>query len=98
MNRTLYADVNEPTKTAPPICNATMTTSCTRPPGLSCKAMAPHTTPVPATHIAAAPVSRAMARVAIARTPSRLRITAPISGVGGLKASKTRLPVTIHPF
>ncbi len=70
MNRTVYADVSEPTKTAPPICNATMTTSCTRPPGLSCNAMAEQTTPAPAAQIAAAPVSTASARTAIARTPS----------------------------
>ena len=97
-NTMLYADVSEPTKTAPPICSATMITSCTRPPGLSCSAMAPPMTPAPAAHMAAAPPSTASASTAIARIPSRLRVTAPMSGAVGLRASKTRLPVVTRPF
>ena len=75
-----YAAVNAPTQTATPSSSDTATTSGTRRNGVSCNAAAPAIAPAPAANIAAAGEPTYRATAAIARTPSRLRATAPASG------------------
>ena len=97
-NATSLDAVNAPRNTAAPICNDTMMTSGTRPPGLSCSAMAPAIAAALAAHTAAIGEFQYSATAAIARTPSRLRATAPASGVFSLRASTARLPSITCPL
>src|SRR2546427_3135340 len=95
-----------PRKTAAPSCSDTTMTSGTRPAGLSCIAIAPAIAAAPEAHTAADGDADASATAAIARTPSRLRDTAPMSGVVCRRAQVharpagaiTPLPVAIQPF
>ena len=73
-------------------------TSGTRPAGLSCIAIAPAIAAAPAAHTAAAGLPNASATATMASTPSRLRATAPMSGVVSCRACITRPPLVIRLF